>query len=233
MRHAFRLREPQDKGRPQDRASRRRASRRPARIARPIPCSSLPAGPGSSIVADAADIATDSVGLRARRDLVLVDQRGTGGSHPTSGASSTDLPTRCSRSSATSRRRRPCDAAATSARRTRTSRSTRRPIAVDDLDDVRAALGAEQINLVGGSYGTRAAQEYMRRHPDRVRSATLFGLVPPSEQMPQHFARDAQHSLDAVVAECAADAACRRRVSATGARRSRGVRPPGARAGAA
>jgi pimeloyl-ACP methyl ester carboxylesterase len=82
-------------------------------------------------------------------------------------------------------------------------------IAVDDLDDVRAALGAEQINLVGGSYGTRAAQEYMRRHPNRVRSATLFGLVPPSERIPQHFAADAQHSLDAVVAECAADAACR------------------------
>src|SRR6185295_8855551 len=82
-------------------------------------------------------------------------------------------------------------------------------IAVDDLDDVRVALGAEQINLVGGSYGTRAAQEYMRRHPTHVRSATLFGLVPPSERMPEHFAADAQHSLDAVIAECAANTACR------------------------
>src|SRR6185295_9089634 len=82
-------------------------------------------------------------------------------------------------------------------------------IAVDDLDDVRAALGAERINLVGGSYGTRAAQEYMRRHPTRVRAATLFGLVPPSLRMPQHFAADAQRSLDAVVAECAGNAACR------------------------
>ena len=65
-------------------------------------------------------------------------------------------------------------------------------IAVADLDDVRAALGAAQVNLVGSSYGTRAAQEYMRRYPDRVRSATLFGLVPPSLHIPQRFARDAQ-----------------------------------------
>ena len=74
---------------------------------------------------------------------------------------------------------------------------------------MRAALGAERINLSGGSYGTRAAQEYMRRYPSRVRAVTLFGAVPPSEHMPQHFARDAQESLDDLVADCAADAACR------------------------
>jgi pimeloyl-ACP methyl ester carboxylesterase len=158
-------------------------------------------------VADADGIALDSAGLRARRDLVLVDQRGTGGSHPI----------RCAfygppdslqsflgdfTPPAAVRRCRERYGKDSDVSQYTTS------IAVDDLDEVRAALGAEQVNLVGASYGTRAAQEYMRRHPTRVRSATLFGLVPPSERMPQHFAADAQRALDATIAECRADAAC-------------------------
>lgn len=47
--------------------------------------------------------------------------------------------------------------------------------AVDDLDDVRAALGYERINLWGGSYGTRAALIYARRHPEHVLSVVLDG----------------------------------------------------------
>jgi pimeloyl-ACP methyl ester carboxylesterase len=173
----------------------------------PDPIFFIAGGPGSSIVADAGGIAIDAARLRERRDLVLVDQRGTGGSHPITcqfyGPPDSlqsylgdfmppEAVRRCREENA----------------RTTDLTQYTTTIAVDDLDDVRAALGAERINLVGGSYGTRAAQEYMRRHPDRVRAATLFGLVPPSERMPQHFAADAQHSLDAVVAECAADAAC-------------------------
>ena len=51
---------------------------------------------------------------------------------------------------------------------------------IADLDAVRAALGYAKINLWGGSYGTRAALEYLRRHPDRVRSVVLDGVAPPS-----------------------------------------------------
>jgi pimeloyl-ACP methyl ester carboxylesterase len=166
-------------------------------------------GPGSSVVDDeAAFIALDSAGLRAQRDLVLVDQRGTGGSAPLicqfyGPPDSLQSFLGDFMPPAGVRRCRE-----TYAKRADVTQYTT-TIAVEDLDDVRAALGARQINLTGGSYGTRAAQEYMRRHPDRVRTATLFGLVPPSERMPQHFARDAQNSLDAVVAECAADTACR------------------------
>ena len=52
-------------------------------------------------------------------------------------------------------------------------------VAVRDLDDVRAALGYQQIDLYGVSYGTRVAQHYMRRYPERVRAAVLDGVVPP------------------------------------------------------
>jgi len=165
-------------------------------------------GPGSSIVEEAGGLARHPAGLRERRDFVLVDQRGTGGSAaincPFYGPPDSlqsflgefmppDAVRRCREMYA--------------AERDLTQYTT--TIAAADLDHVRAALGAERINLSGGSYGTRAAQEYIRRYPDRVRAATLFGLVPPSLHMPQRFAHDAQRALDAVVAECAADAACR------------------------
>ncbi|HUQ83883.1 MAG TPA: alpha/beta fold hydrolase, partial [Gemmatimonadaceae bacterium] len=174
----------------------------------PDPVFYIAGGPGSSIVEDAAAFASDPPLVREHRDVVLVDQRGTGGSHPINcpfyGPPDSlqsflgdfmppDAVRRCR---------------AQYARDTDLTQYTT-TIAAADLDAVRAALGAERINLNGGSYGTRAAQEYMRRYPNRVRSAALFGLVPPSEAMPQHFARDAQRSLDAVIAECAADAACK------------------------
>ena len=174
----------------------------------PDPVFFIAGGPGSSIVEQAAGIARDPSRLRERRDLVLVDQRGTGGSNPIN----------C-------RFYGPPDSLqsflgdfmppdAVRACRLAFSRTTNltqytTTVAVGDLDDVRAALGAERINLSGGSYGTRASQEYMRRYPKRVRTASLYGVVPPSLAMPQHFARDAQVALDAVVGECGVDASCR------------------------
>jgi pimeloyl-ACP methyl ester carboxylesterase len=174
----------------------------------PDPVFFIAGGPGSSIVEEAAYISLDSVGLRKQRDLVLVDQRGTGGSHPIICqfyGPPDSLQSYFGDFTPVAAVRRCRD---TYAKDTDVTQYTT-TIAVADLDDVRAALGADRINLVGGSYGTRASQEYMRRHPERVRSATLFGLVPPSVHMPQHFALDAQRSLDAVVAECAADTVCR------------------------
>src|SRR5688572_24713674 len=174
----------------------------------PDPVFFIAGGPGSSIVADAGFLARHPSGLRERRDFVLVDQRGTGGS------AALDCPFYGPPDSLQSflGHFMPVDAVRRcremfAAERDLTQYTT--TVAAQDLDDVRAALGAERINLSGGSYGTRASQEYMRRFPNRVRSATLFGLVPPSLHMPQHFARDAQRSLDAVIAECAADVACR------------------------
>ena len=58
------------------------------------------------------------------------------------------------------------------------------PIAMDDLDEVRAALGYERINLFGGSYGTRAALVYLKRHPQSVRTVTLQGVAPTNQFMP-------------------------------------------------
>ena len=73
---------------------------------------------------------------------------------------------------------------------------------------MRAALGYERINLYGGSYGTRAALVYMRRHGDRVRTATLMGIAPISFENPLYHAGESQRALDLTFDECAADPAC-------------------------
>lgn len=83
-------------------------------------------------------------------------------------------------------------------------------IAADDVDEVREALGYEKLNLISGSYGTRTAQVYMRRHPTRVRTSALLVTLPNDARTPLDFARSAQNALDGLIAECAGDAACRK-----------------------
>ncbi len=79
---------------------------------------------------------------------------------------------------------------------------------MDDLDEVRSALGYERINLFGGSYGTRAALVYARRYPEHVRAIILRGVASPGMRLPLHFARDAQAAIDDLIGDCEADRAC-------------------------
>ncbi|MDX1389332.1 MAG: alpha/beta fold hydrolase [Acidobacteriota bacterium] len=81
-------------------------------------------------------------------------------------------------------------------------------IAMDDLDEVREALGYDKIHLWGGSYGTRAALVYMRRHPEHVSTATLRAAVPTTATVPLYFAKDAQVAMDDLFDDCEADPAC-------------------------
>ncbi|MGH8187620.1 MAG: alpha/beta hydrolase, partial [Steroidobacteraceae bacterium] len=82
-------------------------------------------------------------------------------------------------------------------------------IAMDDFDEVRAALGYERINLFGASYGTRAALVYMRQHPGRVRSAILRALGPVDLKLPLTVAADGERALNRLLGACDADTACR------------------------
>src|SRR5205823_2816047 len=68
-------------------------------------------------------------------------------------------------------------------------------VAVQDLERVRAALGYERINLYGTSYGTRVAQHYLRRFPERVRAVILDGVVPAPLALGPEVALDAERSL--------------------------------------
>lgn len=145
--------------------------------------------------------------VRAHRDVVLVDQRGTGASHrldckiPRDPADvqayfEPSLPP-----AEVHRCRGELEQIADLAQYTTS-------IAADDLDEVRAWLGYEKINLHGGSYGTRAAQVYLRRHGDHVRSAFLIGVAAMDQYLPLFHARDGKQSLDRLFEACARDAAC-------------------------
>ncbi|MDQ6780537.1 MAG: alpha/beta hydrolase [Candidatus Eremiobacteraeota bacterium] len=82
--------------------------------------------------------------------------------------------------------------------------------AMDDLDDLRQALGFRTVTLSGGSYGTQAAQVYIRRHPAAVRAALLTSVASMDFKLPLPFAKVAQSALDGVFADCRADPPCRR-----------------------
>jgi pimeloyl-ACP methyl ester carboxylesterase len=84
-------------------------------------------------------------------------------------------------------------------------------IAMDDLEDVRQFLGYGKINLYGGSYGTRAALVYARRHPEWTRAVILDGVAPTDMHLPLYMARDGQRALDLLFRDCAADKKCNER----------------------
>ena len=141
-----------------------------------------------------------------QRDIILVDQRGTGKSHPLDCRSTSNSLQELTESDAQSLARlKGCLAGYDADVRLYTT-----PIAMDDLDDVRAWLGYERINLYGGSYGTRAALVYVRQHGGHVRSIVLDGVAPTDMRIPLFAARDAERALDKLLADCEADASCRR-----------------------
>jgi pimeloyl-ACP methyl ester carboxylesterase len=80
--------------------------------------------------------------------------------------------------------------------------------AVDDLDDIRSALGYPKLVLDGGSYGTFFSLVYMRRHPEHVESAVLDGVDPPGFQPLPGEPFGAQTALDDLVVKCNRDAVC-------------------------
>jgi pimeloyl-ACP methyl ester carboxylesterase len=81
-------------------------------------------------------------------------------------------------------------------------------VAIGDLDAVRAALGYERINLYGGSYGTRVAQHYARRYPQSTRALILDGVVNPEQVLGPGIAIDAEHALERILKRCKDDASC-------------------------
>lgn len=163
-------------------------------------------GPGSAATEDAPGIAPMLAKVREHRDLVFVDQRGTGKSNPLNCQLANPGDPQSYLGSfypieATKKCREELEK-----RADLTFYTTN--IAMDDIDDVRAALGYDQITLYGGSYGTRASLVYLRRHPQHVRAAVLHGISPTNQFMPRDFPQDTERALQGVLAECEADEAC-------------------------
>ena len=81
-------------------------------------------------------------------------------------------------------------------------------VAMDDLDEVREALGYDKINLVGYSYGATAAQYYLRQHEEHVRTVFLYGGSLLDIPVFERWALNSQRALDMIMDLCQADPAC-------------------------
>jgi len=138
--------------------------------------------------------------VRATRDIVFIDQRGTGLSGKLGCASKPEHDTMGD--AELMAELRACIAANTSPLRAYTTLAAAR-----DLERVRVALGYGAVNLWGGSYGTRLAQTYARAYPSSVRALVLDGVAAPDQVIPAG-GRDSQTALDGVFAACAKDTAC-------------------------
>ncbi|MBH9552119.1 alpha/beta fold hydrolase [Inhella gelatinilytica] len=179
-----------------------------ARNKLPDPVVLLAGGPGQAAVGLADLIVPRYRKLNNRRDLILVDQRGTGESAPldcpderTISLAEAFQPERALKRLAECRealKKLPYG----------DLRQFTTTIAMQDLDAVRQALGIQQWNLIGASYGTRAALEYLRLFPQAVRRTVIDGVAPPDMVLPASFSTDTQTALDALFASCAAQPQC-------------------------
>jgi len=185
-----------------------------ARNKLPDPVLLLAGGPGQSATALTASVLPRLSRLNYRRDLVFIDQRGTGRSAPLSCPDNSD------------RSLEELIKPGAKVRLLAQCRDTLKQlphgdlrfftttIAMQDMDAVRAALGVDQWNLVGASYGTRAALEYQRQFPARVRRTVIDGVAPPDMVLPVSFSQDAQCAFDLVFESCAKSPDCNARYPA-------------------
>ena len=168
------------------------------------PLFDLAGGPGAASTEAATFYAGPGKEYRRRRDVVCVDQRGTGQSNRLS-IQREKTPQHYLREmypvEYVGEMRHALEQRADLTKYTTS-------IAMDDLDDVRAWLGYDRINLFGWSYGTRAALVYMRQHPEHVRSAILLCVAPMDLKMPLHHSEAAERAVDLLLSECEKDAVC-------------------------
>ena len=179
----------------------------------PDPVFFIAGGPGQSATESASLIVPALADVRKQRDVFLVDQRGTGGSHPltctdahgqplpapddldASAATITDYARRC----------------AASLRGRADPRFYTTTEAVGDLDAVRAALGVAQINLLGVSYGTRVVQHYAAAYPQHTRTIVIDGVVPNDLVVGGEFATTFEDAIGLQAQQCRATPACAHR----------------------
>lgn len=176
--------------------------------AAPDPVFYIAGGPGQAATRSVAQAVHEHADTLRSRAIVLVDQRGTGGSNrlACAGRPESDI-RRYLASGFDLEMLRRCRAEL-EAKADLTAYTT--ADAAEDLEAVRAALGYPRLNLDGGSYGTRVALRYMQRHPRRVRAAVLRGVSPASYANPLPFARAGQQALERLFANCGSDAGCAR-----------------------
>jgi pimeloyl-ACP methyl ester carboxylesterase len=172
----------------------------------PDPVFYLLGGPGGA--ASSAAGASFMARLRRTRDVVLVDQRGTGKSNPLQCHFRGDPDDMRGYfiDTLTPEAVRACRAELEKNADLKLYTTT---IAMADLDDVRVALGYDKINVYGGSYGSTTALSYLNFFPQHVRTVTISGVAPPNSPLPLSFAKGVEHALNRLFEDCDADEKCK------------------------
>ncbi len=172
----------------------------------------LAGGPGEAATADFADTSLYA-GVLKHHDVLLLDQRGTGRSNPLSCEKTTkalraqglesDAP-------APDEIRKDVAECLAEVEQNADPRYYTTTIAVGDLEKVRRALGAPLFDLIGVSYGTRVAQQYLMRHPAGVRSVVLDSPAPNQLILGEDFAANLDSALERDFADCIEAPACKK-----------------------
>jgi pimeloyl-ACP methyl ester carboxylesterase len=172
----------------------------------PDPIVVLAGGPGQGAIALVGQVMPLFARLNDSRDIVFLDQRGTGYSHPLDCDSDEDSPLQSLFEDAIPERAvRECLEHLDADPSQYTTIS-----AIGDLDEVRGKLGYEKLNLWGGSYGTRVGLEYLRRFPQNVRTVVLDGVAPAGMKLPLSFVSDGYAAFEGLLDACAREKHCAR-----------------------
>lgn len=206
---------PENPAQPQGRTIRIHVARVPARarVVEPDPLVFFAGGPGQAATETWPVVAHALRKVSENRDILLVDQRGTGQSNPLKCPEIELEEALAADWDGLARTTQECLDALDGDPRYYTT-----TIAMHDIDAARAALGYEQVNLYGGSYGTRAAQVYLRLFPERVRTVVLDSVVPQTLALGTEHAAKLDQALHRVLEGCDADPQCGQMFPATAAK---------------
>jgi pimeloyl-ACP methyl ester carboxylesterase len=166
----------------------------------PDPLFILVGGPGQSAIEVFPALYSVLYKIHEKRDIILVDQRGTGKSNPLRCLDPNDETLNDEQTIAILKA---CPKKLDADLRYYTT-----DIAMQDLDQVRSSLGYETINLYGVSYGTRAALVYLKMYPAHVRSVILDAVVDPKFILYRDVAQDGQRALELFFTRCEKDEVC-------------------------
>jgi len=199
---------PEDRARPDGRTIGIHVAVLPANTLSPRsdPLLILAGGPGQA-ASELAPFAARLNEIRRTRDIVLVDQRGTGRSSPLKCEAYSEAGLKAAQLETDPMPRAKACAGELAKAGVDASQYTTSAF-IGDLEAVRQALGAPRWNLWGGSYGTRVALDYLRRHPARVRTVTLDGVAPPDMIVSLDVWTTRERALDALFERCKASPAC-------------------------
>lgn len=174
----------------------------------PDPIVMIAGGPGQSALESYPLMHRAFDDARRSRNVLLLDARGTGKSHPLMCKDDEG------RSAVMEEEESPALARAFAERcrdehaKTSDLRYYTTADHIRDLDLVRRKLGVERFNLLGVSYGTRVAQQFAKRYPEHTRTITLDSVVPNSLVLGQEHARNLDEALKRQFARCRDNAAC-------------------------